>query len=187
MKKWIALFLVLLLAMAAYVGAGPYLTMHAIKSALQDQDAGALSKQVDFPALRASLKAQLLDAMVREAGEDVQANPFGSFALTMATGLVNGTVEAMVTPIGLAGVMEGRKIWSNTRDSFRRPATDPQGAPLPPTEPLRDAHYRYESLSRFTATVEDESGKPIVFVLRRDGLQWKLADIRLPLTAATTE
>ena len=187
MKKWIALFLVLLLAIAGYVAAGPYLTMHAIKSALQKQDAGALSDQVDFPALRASLKAQLLDAMVREAGEDVQANPLGSFALTMATGLVNGTVEAMVTPIGLAGMMEGRKLWGNARDSFRRPATDPQGAPLPRPEPLRDARYRYESLSRFTATVEDESGKPIVFVLRRDGLQWKLADIRLPLDTAPVE
>lgn len=186
MKKWLALFLVVVLAITGYVAAGPYLTMRAIKSALQEQDAGALSEQVDFPALRASLKAQLLDAMVREAGEDVQANPLGAFALTMATGLVNGTVEAMVTPIGLAGVMEGRKLWSNTRDSFRRPATDAQGGPVPPPEPLRDARYRYESLSRFTATVEDESGKPIVFVLRRDGLQWKLADIRLPLTDAGT-
>src|SRR5687768_3096955 len=159
MKKWLALFLVILVAVDTYVAAGPYLTMRAIKSALQEQDAGALSEQVDFPALRASLKAQLLDAIVREAGEDVQANPLGAFALTMATGLVNGTVEAMVTPIGLAGVMEGRKVWSKSRDSFRRPATDARGEPAPPPEPLRDAHYRYESLSRFTATVEDESGK----------------------------
>jgi hypothetical protein len=182
MKKWFALFLVVLLAIAGYVAAGPYLAMRAIKSALRAQDAGALSKQVDFPALRTSLKAQLLDAIVRGTGEDVQANPLGAFALTMATGLINGTVEAMVTPIGLAGVMEGRKVWGNARDSFRRPVTDAQGEPAPPPELLRDARYRYESLSRFTATVEDASGKPVVFVLRRDGLQWKLADIRLPIT-----
>ena len=183
MKKWLALFLVVFFAIAGYVAAGPYLTVRAIKSALREQDAGALSEQVDFPALRASLKAQLLDAMVREAGDGVQANPLGAFALTMATGLVNATVEAMVTPVGLAGVMEGRKLWSNALDSFRRPTTDAQGAPVAAPEPLRDARYRYESLSRFTATVEDESGKPVVFVLRRDGLNWKLADIRLPLTA----
>jgi hypothetical protein len=182
MKKWLALFLVILFVVAGYVAAGPYLTVRAIKSALREQDADALSEQVDFPALRASLKAQLLDAMVREAGEDVQANPLGAFALTMGTGLINASVEAMVTPVGLAGVMEGRKLWSNARDSFRRPTTDAQGAPVAAPEPLRDARYRYESLSRFTATVEDDSGKPLVFVLRRDGLNWKLADIRLPLT-----
>lgn len=183
MKKWIALALAVLIAVAGYVVAGPYLTVRAIKSALQEQDAGALSKQVDFPALRTSLKAQLLDAIVREAGEDVQANPFGAFALTMASGLVNGSVDAMVTPTGLAGVMEGRKVWSNARDSFSRPATDAQGQPARAPTPLHDARYRYESTSRFTATVVDESGKPLVFVLRRDGLQWKLADIRLPLAA----
>jgi len=40
---------------------------------------------------------------------------------------------------------------------------------------------RYESASRFTATIHDDHGKPIVFVLRRTGLRWRLADIRLPL------
>lgn len=185
MTRWIALLLAVLIALAGYVVAGPYLTVRAIKDAVREQDAGALAEQVDFPSLRASLKAQLLDAMVREAGEDVQANPFGAFALTVATGLVNGTVDAMVTPIGLAGVMQGRKLWVDARDSFRRPATDAQGTPVAPPEPLRDARYRYESLSRFTATVEDESGKPVVFVLRRDGVQWKLADIRLPLDGTT--
>lgn len=181
MKKWLSLFLVVMIALAAYVGAGPYLTMRAIRTAVKEQDTTALAKQIDFPALRASLKAQLLDAMVREAGEDVQANPIGAFALTIATSVVNGTVDAMVTPIGLAGVMEGRRLWRNTRDSFSRPQVDANGEPLPVPEPLHDARYNYESLSRFTATVEDESGKPIVFVLRRNGLQWKLADIRLPL------
>lgn len=185
MKKWLIVVSAVLLALAGYVAAGPYLTVRAIKSALQVQDASALAEQVDFPALRNSLKAQLLDAMVREAGEDVQANAFGAFALTMATGLVNATVDAMVTPTGLAGVMEGRKVWKNTRDSFGRPATDAQGTPVEQPGLLHDARYRYESLSRFTATVEDESGKPLVFVLRRDGLQWKLADIRLPLATDT--
>lgn len=181
MKKWLSLFLVVIIALAAYVGAGPYLTVRAIRTAVKEQDTAALAKQIDFPALRASLKAQLLDALVREAGADVQANPIGAFALTMATGVINGTVDAMVTPVGLAGVMEGRRLWRNTRDSFNRPQVDANGESVPEPEPLHDARYRYESLSRFTATIEDDSGKPIVFVLRRNGLQWKLADIRLPM------
>ena len=77
--------------------------------------------------------------------------------------------------------MQGRSLWKNTIDDFRRPATDAGGQPLSPPEPWRDADTRYESMSRFTITTRDESGKPLVFVLRRDGLRWKLADIRLPL------
>lgn len=180
-KLAVALIVAVLLAIAGYVAAGPYLTVRAIKDALREQDSAALAEQVDFPMLRASLKAQLLDALAREAGPEVQANVLGAFALTMATGLVNGTVDAMVTPMGLAGVMQGRALWKNTVDDFRRPVTDAGGQPVPPPEPWRDADYRYESLSRFTITTRDESGKPLVFVLRRDALRWKLADIRLPL------
>jgi hypothetical protein len=177
----VLLIVAVLLLLVGYVAAGPYLTVRAIKDALQEQDASALAEEVDFPALRTSLKAQLLDEMVREAGPDVQASAFGAFALTMATGLVNGTVDAMVTPIGLGALMEGRALWRNTRDGFRRPATDAEGQALPPPQPWRDADYRYESPSRFTITTRDEAGKPLVFVLRRTGLQWRLADIRLPL------
>jgi hypothetical protein len=184
MKKWIALVLVLVALLGAYVAAGPYMTIRAIRSAVQAQDAGELAEQVDFPSLRASLKAQLIDAMVREAGPDAQSNVFGAFALTMGTGIVNGVVEGMVNPVGLAAVMQGRRAWRNANDSFARPPLDANGEPLTVAEEkpvLHDAVMRYESTSRFTATIEDEAGRPIVFVLRRDGLRWRLADIRLPL------
>ena len=183
MKKWIALVLVLVLLLATYVAAGPYMTIRAIRHAVQAQDAGELAEQVDFPALRASLKAQLIDKMVREAGPDAQSNPFAAIAMTMATGVVNGVVDGMVNPGGLAAVMQGRRLWRNTQDSFARPAVDANGEPVPRVEPepLHDATMRYESASRFTATIRDEQGHPIVFVLRRNGLRWRLADIRLPL------
>lgn len=184
MKKWIALVLVLVALLGAYVAAGPYMTIRAIRHAVAAQDAGELAEQVDFPSLRASLKAQLIDAMVKEAGPDAQSNVFGAFALTMATGVVNGVVDGMVNPSGLAATMQGRRMWRDARDSFARPPLDAQGEPLPNAQeppPLHDADMRYESTSRFTATIHDERGKPVVFVLRRDGLRWRLADIRLPL------
>ena len=52
-------------------------------------------------------------------------------------------------------------------------------------DPLADARYRFESTTRFTATVTDRSGEPLVFVLSRQGLRWKLSDIRLPLLGTT--
>lgn len=187
MKKLVALLLVLLLALAAWVGAGPYLTIRAIRAAVQAQDARALSAQVDFPTLRGSLKAQLVDAMVREAGPDAQSSLLGSLALTVGAGVVNTAVDAMVNPAGLAALMEGRRVWRNTRDSFSRPATGADGMPVADAPPLQDARYRYESASRFTATIQDETGRPVVFVLRRDGLRWRLADIRLPIGDATRQ
>lgn len=182
MKRWIALLLAALVALGAYVAAGPYLTVRAIRTSVQQQDAAALSRQVDFPALRASLKAQLGDRLVRAAGVETQTSLLGSIGLSLASGLVNGIVETMVTPVGLGALMEGRKVWKRIGDGIARPdLADPSSAAPPPPEPLRDAEYRYESPSRFTATVRDEDGNPVVFVLTRDGLRWRLSDILLPL------
>jgi hypothetical protein len=188
MKKWIALALAAIVLVLAWVAAGPYMTIRAIQHAVQAEDAGELAEQVDFPAVRASLKAQMVDEMIRQAGPDVQTNPFGAIALTMATGVVNGLVDGMVNPGGLSAVMQGRRLWKNSKESFERPPLDANGDPLPatpPSKPLDNAKMRYESTSRFTATIRDEQGKPVVFVLKRDGLRWRLADIRLPLGANT--
>ena len=104
----------------------------------------------------------------------MQSNVFGAMGLTLAGSLVGATVDAMVTPMGLGALMEGRKEWTHARSGF---ASDPS-APAP--DPLHDAVYRYESPSRFTATIRDTGGQPIVFVLTRSGIRWRLSDIRLP-------
>ncbi|MDQ3228397.1 MAG: DUF2939 domain-containing protein [Pseudomonadota bacterium] len=175
MKKWISLVLAALVALAGYVVAGPYLTVRAIRDAVRSGDHAALAEQVDFPALRASMKAQLSDRLIREAGADMQSSPFGALALTVASGAINAAVEVMVNPAGLGALMEGRQVWRNVSGGME---PQPQATS---SQPLQDASYRYESLSRFTATVPDESGTPVVFVLTRDGLHWKLSDVRLPL------
>jgi hypothetical protein len=179
MKKWIWIAAAALAALLAYGATGPYRTVDAIREAVKAEDPRALAKQVDFPALRSSLKMQLSDRLVREAGPDAQASPFGALGLALANGLVGGMVDAMVTPLGLAAIMEGRRTWRRI-DGFGTlpPSSAPTAAE--PREPLHDAEYRYESPSRFTATVRDESGQPVVFVLTRDGLDWNLSDIRLP-------
>jgi len=188
MKKWLWLVVALLIALGAYVAAGPYLTVRAIRGAVERQDAAALSRQVDFPALRTSLKAQLTDRLVREAGPDLQSSTFGAIGLSLASGLVGGVVDAMVTPTGLGALIEGRKVWKRVDDGFSAPSmtvapANGDDAPVAQAapRPFDGAKYRYESLSRFTATVSDDSGRPIQFVMTRDGLNWKLSDIRLPL------
>ena len=169
----LALLCVLL---AAYVVTGPYRTLAAIGAAIRADDAGALAGQVDFPALRASLKAQAEDRLARRYGAAARDSLLGSMALGVAGVAADGAVEAMVTPLGLGALMQGRRMWGGARDAFDPP---PAGAPAPAAA-LEDATHRFESPSRFTATLHDDTGRPVVLVLTRRGLRWKLSDIRLP-------
>ncbi len=197
-KRWGALVALALAALLGYGIAGPYLAINGIRDAIEDQNAAALSRHVDFPALRASLKAQLGDRLVRSVGLDAQSGVLGALGMRLAGGLIDGAVETMVTPTGLAALMEGRKVWSLVGSGLARPrwadAPDARQAHSdapdasavleadapPPAKPLDGARYRYESLSRFTATVPYEGEGEVVFVLTRKGLWWKLSDIRLP-------
>lgn len=178
MKKWIALVVIAVVLLLGYVAAGPFLTVNAIRDAVKTQDTAALSRHVDFAVLRSNLKAQLDDYVVRRAGPEVQSSLFGALAVRVASGVASGTVEAMVTPAGLGAMLQGRNLWHRASgsgvggDSYQH---------APPSDPLEDAKYGFETTSRFTATVHDDAGNPVVFVLTRDGLRWKLSDIRLPL------
>lgn len=175
MNKWIALVLAALIALAAWVAAGPWLAIDAIGDAIQANDPDALAEQVDFPALRASLKRQLADRVVRAAGSEVQSSALGAFGLTIATGATSLAVDATVNPVGLAALLEGRAVWRQVGNDF-----DPVDPDAPAREPFEGARYRYESLSRFTATMQDQDGAPMVVVLGRQGLRWRLTDVRLP-------
>lgn len=180
MKKtllWLAPLLVLL-ALAGYVIAGPYLAIRGIGQAIEHQDMAQLERHVDFPALRVNLKAQLDDYLVRQAGPELQSSLLGAFALQLAGGLGGSAVDTLVTAPGIAALLQGRTLWK--RANGRTVGGDTWAA-TEPDRPLQDAHGRFESTRRFTATVQTAAGTPVVFVLSRDGLRWKLTNIVLPL------
>jgi hypothetical protein len=168
-----AVLLALVVCITAYVAAGPYLAVRGIRAAVRDNDAAALAEHVDFPALRGSLKAQLQDRLVRSAGEDMQASAFGALGLSMAGRVIDGAVDTMVTPLGIGALMQGRIIASRFEGSITTVDSESSGAAK------QDAVYRYESPSRFTATLHTQSGTPVMMVLTRHGVNWRLSDLRL--------
>lgn len=181
MKKWLVVALFGLAAALAYVAAGPFLAIDSIRGAIERNDTAELARHVDFPTLRANLRAQVDDYLVRKAGADVQASPFGAIALRIAGEAAGGIVDVLATPAGIGFVLEGRTAWH--RISGGGISSSDTYAHRPPTDLLADADYRYESLSRFTATVRNRDGAPVVFVLTRDGVRWRVSDVRLPLQA----
>lgn len=177
MRRWLLPAVLVLAAGLAWLGAGPYLAMHAIGKAVREENATALARHVDFPPLRASLKAQLGDRLARSVGVEAQTGWLGALGMTVANELAGGAVDLMVTPYGLGAMIEGRKVW-NRATGLPPPRTE-EGARAR-SDPWRHAERRYESASRFTATVQTDDGRPVVFVLTRQGLRWRLSDILLP-------
>lgn len=178
MKKWIALAVLLIAGFIGYLAAGPYLAIHGIRQALAEQDTARLERHVDFPALRVNLRAQVEDQLARRAGPELQSSLLGSFALSVANHLIGSGVDTMVTPLGIGAILQGRSMWKKAVGDTVGGDTH---APAVPADPLKNAEHHFESLSRFTATIHDENGRPVICVFTRQGLRWRLTDIRLPL------
>lgn len=112
-KTWLlgGTLLAMLLGVAIYVIAGPYLALHGIRTAIAEQDTARLQKHVDFPALRVNLRAQVEDYLARRAGPDVSSNLFGAAALSIANQVLGRGVDTLVTPMGIAALLQGRATW----------------------------------------------------------------------------
>lgn len=181
MKKLFALVLFLALALAAYVAAGPFLTMRSIAEAVQKGDTRSLERNVDFTLVRSSVRAQLEDYVARRMADPSLSPQMRAIGAQVTSGVSGGIVDMLVTPAGIGAVLQGRSIVRRVMGLPPERGTTAPAAPGTLTDPLAGARYRYESTSRFTATVQNADGAPVVFVFSRDGLQWRLSDVRLPI------
>lgn len=188
---WIIGLLALLLAL--WIGAGPYLAVADIERGISDKDSERLAERVDFPTLRQNLKDQLKVTILKSAAKELEDNPFGALATGLATTLVDGLVDAFITPAGLASLMDGERpsVGSAPSRAESSPAQTPEPDQDQDQEQTRDrdlfknARHSYDSLSRFSVWVPGQDGRETRFVLQRDGLSWKLVNVILPLDEAT--
>ena len=177
MKKWLLAVALILAAVLAYVAAGPYLAINGIRNALASQDVAALERHVDFPTLRLNMKAHVEDYLARKGGGIAESGGLlGAIGMQIAGGLGNTAVDTMVTPLGIAALLQGHSTWM--RASGQTVDGDTYGEPRP-ADPLKDATHHYDSLSQFTATVPNDQGQPVTVVFQRTGLRWRLSDIQL--------
>ncbi|ADC64067.1 DUF2939 domain-containing protein [Allochromatium vinosum] len=183
---WIIGLLALLPAL--WIGAGPYLAVADIERGINDKDSERLAERMDFPTLRQNLKDQLKVTLLKSAAKELEDNPFGALATGLATTLVDGLVDAFITPAGLASLMDGERPSVGSLPSSSTPSSPTRKPDQEQTQDrdlFKNARHSYDSLSRFSVWVPGQDGRETRFVLQRDGLSWKLVNVILPLDEAT--
>lgn len=147
---------------------GPAATVDALRDAAGRRDTAEIARRTDGPALRHSLGRLLLQqtgaALPEDGGNDRQM--LGQFIIAGA--LVKPLVETLVTPEGIAALLEGQIA--------ARPVA-PRGAGSDP-RPASKISFEWNGLSTVRGTVMTPAGDPgLVLVLQRDGLSWRLAGV----------
>ena len=93
--RWVGLICVVLLLVYA---ASPYFSFWRFTSALRSGDSAAISSRIDFPAVRASLKKQLI---ARFAHATTGHKRWGNLGPT----LIDTIVDTYATPEGIAALL----------------------------------------------------------------------------------
>lgn len=180
MKKLIAVLVPVVLALSAWWFGGPYVTVHGLSGAIEQRDTERLERYVDFPRVRSSLRAQLNDYLVRQAGPDVAASPFGALLYGLGDQLGGAAVDTMVTPTGIGAMLQGHVLWKRGRNELQ--GGDAFG-PTEPARPLKNAEHRFEALDRFVVDIDRGPGQPpLKVVLEPQGLRWKVVDLQLGMS-----
>ncbi len=176
MKKYVAVLLLLLLAISAWWFGGPYLTVHGLAQAIEQRDTSRLDRYVDFPRVRSSLRAQVGDYMVRQAGGDIASSPFGALLHGLGNQLGGAAVDTLVTPLGIGALLQGHVLYKRGRNELQG---GDAWAPTEAARPLKDARHRFERLDRFVVDVDRGPGEvPLQVVLEPQGLRWRVVDLR---------
>ncbi|MCA1246587.1 DUF2939 domain-containing protein [Massilia sp. MS-15] len=166
----------LLLAATSY--ASPWWRLYQLQGAVAQRDAARVAAFVDFPALRASVKAQVVASMEETAQPGAaRDNPFAAFGKAMALAVIDPVVDAAVSPAGVLAMLEAGEL-RVARHSGRNAGHDAEPAA---DAGRREARYAlsYRSWNRVAIAREDRVGG--AFILHRHGpWSWKLGGIELP-------
>ncbi len=144
----------------------PYLALDNLKKATINRNANDLAQEIDFPALRTSVKenvkAQVLKQMT--AGN----TPVKGLNAVAVDKIVNPMVDKLVTPEGLGELMMD-KVPGATIDLSN----------LESNIAGSEVKMGYESFDRFVVRIVDkvDRTKDVSLILKRDGLAWKLSGI----------
>lgn len=174
MKKFVYLAIGLIVIITIYLYASPYLALNNIKKAAQAGDADTLSEYIDFPSVKQGLKDQINAQIMKEVTQK-DADGFEALGAMLATAMIDKAVDGIVTPDGVAMMVQGQKPDLNG-DAVEQ--TDEQQT----GEKKLDYKTNYITYKSFKVSLSNPDYEDnLDIIMRRDGLSWKVHRINLPL------
>jgi hypothetical protein len=194
------LIAIAVLAVIAYTYATPYLVLDRLKRAADARDPETVSRYVDYPALRASLKEQVTQMLSRRVETQKREHPLSALGALVGMALIGPLVDSYATPDGVAALLNGIPPRGERGEVLTAPPPPPstdrnaragsppavsQSAPAAsaPAAESRPAQVSagYRGVNQFAVTYRhDPASAPYSVILHRDGwFSWKLAGVDL--------
>lgn len=169
MKKISILVIGLLVVIASYLYASPYLALNNIKNAAQARDADKLSSYIDFPSVKQGVKEQVKAKFASEMITGENQNGFEALGSMLAASMIDTLVDGLITPDGMAAMMLEKSTEADTTQEESNEFKE------------LDYETSYTSFNSFQVDINNKENRGVKITLYRDGLRWKINNIDLPL------
>jgi len=163
--RLICLLVIICFVLLLVYGASPYVSFWRFRAAVQTRDAAAISSRVDFPAVRASLKRQLV---TRFANRTNSHKRWGNLGPT----LIDAMIDAYVTPQGIAELLSNPEALKNLKS--------PREFHFELGKNINLSKVKYAFFTGPRSFVVDHDGIKLMFHFTGSG--WQLYDLDLGLT-----
>jgi len=172
LKKLIITLGSLIVIAAGLFLSGPFITIDGIRASIKEKDSDRLSSYVEFDLLKKNLKEQFNTQMFKATSADQDNNPLGMIVAGFASQVVDGLLDAYLTPSSIALLLEGEKP-DQYVSSFNRESS----AEKETSEPLKEYEVKFVSHDRFYVYTKGSHDQEIKIILQRFGLEWKVTNI----------
>lgn len=176
-----ALIVLLMAAACAVVYFSPHWAVRNLREAADSKDAARLAQYIDFPALKANVKATLTERIEQSAA----SSSAGRFGAVLASAFLSPMIDNLLTPDTLGLIMRGTvpKLIRKKSEGGAEPTSEPAADSSAPqaSKPTNKVQMAYEGRDRFVVTVKNTPAteQTIALVLARDGVVgWKLVALR---------
>ena len=170
--KWkiaaVAAALIVIVSSTLWYFESPAWTLKGMKDAAQSHDADALNAYIDYPALRESMKGELMARMTAEAKKDKSG--FGALGMAVGSAVMGPMIDGLVSPEGVRAALLAN------RQENAAPAASVLHVPKEPVIVRRN-------FSEILVTTKDRSNSGLVF--KRHGFSWMLSGVELPPDSST--
>lgn len=158
-------------SIAAYV-ASPWVSLAILRDAVKSGDSHTLSKHVDFPAVRTSLKEQMKLQFMKSMAQDrgMRENPFAGLAAALGPAMIDNVIDASVTADGIAYLIQEGKL-----QAAKKPGGADARSADPAANVLRQGFAGFDDFE-----IEFVSGAK-VWLRRGSFLSWQVYKVAVPL------
>ena len=199
MKKLSLSITIFVVVCAAFFWASPYWMLYQIHQGIEQNQAEKISKYIDFPSVRESLKPQIKDQIDQQLGLSKNHRKIELFGFNLTEQIADKTVDLAVTPQTVNLLLQGKQL----RESIEFPNLDSAKQIFQPdqisqlnskvettthqrNESIKEKsifdNVRYISWNKFEVKIDGQvqpTSYQNRFIFEREGFSWKMKEIYL--------